>query len=115
VPARRIFDWIEELGYPLERLPYLDWLEALHASPRRNVDGDDVIGAVLQGAAPETHELWDGNTYDDSNTRRALRGSGLRRPQIDASLIGNYVRYFAEQGWAGSSPQPVELPRRSPA
>jgi hypothetical protein len=57
----------------------------------------------LQGAAPETHELWDGSTYDDSNTRRALQGSGLRRPQIDASLIGNYVRYFEEQGWSGNS------------
>ena len=115
VPARRIFDWIEELGYPLERLPYPEWLEALHASPRRNVNGDDVTGAVLQGAAPETHELWDGNTYDDSNTRRALRGSGLRRTQIDASLIGNYVRYFAEQGWTGASPQPDGIPRRRPA
>jgi amino acid adenylation domain-containing protein/thioester reductase-like protein len=103
VPARRIFDWIEELGYPLGRLPYPDWLEALHASPRPVADSDDVIGAVVQGAAPETHELWDGNTYDDSNTRRALLGSGLRRPQIEASLIGNYVSYFAEQGWTGDS------------
>jgi amino acid adenylation domain-containing protein/thioester reductase-like protein len=102
VLARRIFDWIEELGYLLERLPYPDWLEALHASPRPAAD-EDVVGAVLQGAAPETHELWDGNTYDDSNTRRALRESGLRRPQIDASLIGNYVRYFEEQGWTGDS------------
>jgi amino acid adenylation domain-containing protein/thioester reductase-like protein len=102
VPARRIFNWIEELGYPLERLPYPDWLEALHASPRSVAD-EDVVGAVLQGAAPETHELWDGSTYDDSNTRRALQGSGLRRPQIDASLIGNYVRYFEEQGWSGNS------------
>jgi hypothetical protein len=115
VPARRIFDWIEELGYPLERLPYPDWLEALHTSPRHVAD-EDVVGAVLQGAAPETHELWDGNTYDDSNTRRALRGSGLRRPQIDASLIGKYVRYFAEQGWTGASSQPSDdLPKLSHA
>ncbi len=113
VPARRIFDWIEEMGYPLERLPYPDWLEALHDSSRRNVDGDDVTGAVLQGAAPETHELWDGNTYDDSNTRRALRRSGLRRPQIDALLISNYVRYFAEQGWAGASPRPSDGRRKA--
>jgi thioester reductase-like protein len=114
VPARRIFDWIEELGYPLERLPYPDWLEALHATPRRVTDDDDTIGAVLQGAAPETHELWDGNTYDDSNTRRSLRGSGLRRPQIDAPLIGNYVRYFAEQGWVAASPR-VTVAGRPPA
>jgi thioester reductase-like protein len=105
VPARRIFDWLEEMGYSLERLPYADWLEALHESPRRGTDEDDVIGAVSRGAAPETHELWDGNTYDDFNTRRALRGSGLRRPQIDAALIGNYVSYFVEQGWVETPPE----------
>jgi len=100
-PAQRIFDWLEEMGYPLERLPYPDWLEALHASSRQ---GNDAIGGVARGAAPETHELWDGNTYDDSNTRRTLRGSGLRRPQIDASLLGNYVNYFVEQGWIEAPP-----------
>jgi|SRR5215217_2430965 len=38
--------------------------------------------------ASETHELWDSDTYDDSNTRRALGGSGLWRPGIGASLFG---------------------------
>ena len=106
VLAGRVFDWLEELGYHLERYPYPDWLEALHDSPQPGTtDEDGVISAVSRGAAPETHELWDGNTYDDSNTRRALRGSGLRRPQIDASLIGNYVSYFVEQGWISASPE----------
>ena len=72
------------MGYPLERLDYPDWLEALRESrsesQRRDADGDDVVGGILGGATPETSELWDGNIYDDYNTRRALRGSGLRRP-----------------------------------
>jgi amino acid adenylation domain-containing protein/thioester reductase-like protein len=106
VPADRIFTWLEEMGYPLERLDYLGWLEALHASPQRGTDADDVVGSILGGAAPETHELWDGNIYDDSNTRRTLRGSGLRRPQVDASLLGNYVRYFVERGWVEAPPEP---------
>jgi amino acid adenylation domain-containing protein/thioester reductase-like protein len=97
VPAERIFAWLEEMGYPLERLDYPNWLEALRESPRR--DADDVVGGILGGATPETSELWDGNVYDDSNTRRALRGSGLSRPQLDASLLRNYVGYFVEQGW----------------
>jgi thioester reductase-like protein len=106
VLASRVFDWLEELGYRLERFPYPDWLEALHDSPQPGTtDEDGVISAVSRGAAPETHELWDGNTYDDANTRRALRGSGLRRPQINASLIGNYASYFVEQGWISAPPE----------
>jgi thioester reductase-like protein len=105
VPAERVFTWLEEMGYPLKRLDYPDWLETLHASPREDLNGDDVVGSILGGAAPETHEFWDGNIYDDSNTRRALQGSGLRRPQIDASLFGNYVNYFVEQGWAEPPPE----------
>ena len=54
--------------------------------------------------APETYELRDGNAYDDRNMRQALRGSGLRRPQINASLFGNYVRYFVNRGWVQASP-----------
>jgi amino acid adenylation domain-containing protein/thioester reductase-like protein len=103
VPAERVFAWLEELGYPLERLDYPGWLEALRESPEE--DADDVAGSILGGAASETYELWDGNIYDDSNTRRALQGSGLRRPQIDASLIRNYVRYFVEEGWVEPPPE----------
>ncbi len=102
VPAERIFTWLEEMGYPLERISYPDWLEALHASLRQ--DTEDIAGSIL-GGAPETHELWDGNVYDDSNTRRALQGSGLRRPPIDASLFRTYVRYFARQGWIEAPPE----------
>jgi amino acid adenylation domain-containing protein/thioester reductase-like protein len=103
VPAERVFAWLEELGYPLERLYYRDWLEALRESPEEDVD--DVAGSILGGAASGTYELWDGNIYDDSNTRRALQGSELRRPQIDASLFRNYVRYFVEEGWVEPPPE----------
>ncbi len=111
VPAERVFTWLEEMGYPLERLDYPRWLEAVResrsASPRLATDGDDIVGGIL-GEAPETHELWDGNIYDDSNTRYALRGSALRRPQVDASLLRNYVDHFVREGQ-------VEEPPRLPA
>jgi hypothetical protein len=75
----------------------------LRESPEE--DADDVAGSILGGAASETYDLWDGNIYDDSNTRRALQGSELRRPQIDASLFRNYVRYFVEEGWVEPPPE----------
>jgi thioester reductase-like protein len=100
VPAQEVFGWLGEMGYPLEQLSYPDWLEARRATVGSG-GGDDVIRGVLDGAAPG-HELWDGNVYDDSNTREVLDRTGLRRPDINPTLLGNYARHFEER--AGSKP-----------
>ena len=36
-PAEEIFDLLEEQGYPLERVPYDEWLQRIDAAPRREV------------------------------------------------------------------------------
>jgi thioester reductase-like protein len=105
VPAAEIFSWLGAMGYRLERLSYPEWLEALREAPRREADG---FAGILRGAAPDTRELWDGNAYDDANTRNALLRSRLCRPTIDARLFGNYVRYFVGRGWVEAS---TGLPR----
>ncbi len=105
VPAHEFFGWIENFGYSLDQLHYSEWLKAWRQAPREE---KDAIGSILHGAGPETYEIWDDNTYDDRNTRRALRRSGLQRPEIDANLLESYVRYFVEQGW-------VEAPSKVPA
>ena len=102
VAATEVFAQLEDMGYDIERLPYPEWLEAQREAPHR--EADDIIGSVLRGATPEAREIRDDNTYDDRNTRRALEGSGLRRPEIDADLLENYARYFAEQGWIEAPP-----------
>lgn len=106
IPASEFFDTAEELGYPLERLPYEDWLEAVNAAPREE---DDPIGGILHGAAPVEDDLRDTNLYDDRNTRRALGEDGPERPVFDGNLIGAYIRYFEEQGWV---PRLREVERR---
>lgn len=101
VPAEEVFGWFGDMGYALERLSYPDWLEARRGAPGPR---GDVIGGVLDGAAPGAHELWDGNVYDDSNTRQVLGRTGLRRPDINPTLLGNYARHFADRGWVDSPP-----------
>ena len=109
-PASEVFSWLEDLGYHLERLPYPEWLAAQReASPR-----DDVVGGVLGGTSTGEHEIWDGNLYDDRNTRRALEGCGLERPVTDGALLERYARYFAQQGLA-EPPPALTGERRSPA
>jgi thioester reductase-like protein len=111
VPASEVFSWLAELGYDIERLPYPEWLEAWREVSQHD---DDVVGGVLGGAAAGEHEIRDGNTYDDRNTRRALAGSGIERPAIDAALLGRYAWYFAEQGWT-RTPAALSGGRRTPA
>jgi amino acid adenylation domain-containing protein/thioester reductase-like protein len=109
-PASEVFSWLEEPGYRLERLTYSEWLETRREEGDR--EAEDVVGGVLGGASG-TQEIWDGNTYDDRNTRRALEGSGLERPIIDAALLERYARYFSERGWIGARPA-LSGDRRSP-
>ena len=102
VPAEEVFGWLGQMGYALESLSYPDWLEARRTATGPDTGGSDVVGGVLDGATPGEHELWDGNVYDDSNTRQVLQRTGLRRPDINPTLLGAYARHFAERGWAGS-------------
>lgn len=95
VPAETVFDWLEELGYPLGRLPYAEWMEVSRNAPRH--DGEDVVGGVLGGVGEQ--EILDANTYDDSNTRRYLGDGDSDRPRMDERLFERYARYFAERGW----------------
>ncbi|MGF1473572.1 MAG: amino acid adenylation domain-containing protein [Rubrobacteraceae bacterium] len=104
VPADKVFGWFGEMGYALEQLDYPDWLEAWRSSPSPEAGGG-VVEGVLSGAAPEAHELWDGNLYDDSNTRQVLEKTRLRRPNLNPALLGNYARHFAHKGWVGASPE----------
>jgi amino acid adenylation domain-containing protein/thioester reductase-like protein len=100
VPASEVFSWLEDMGYDTGLLPYAEWLEAQHEASQR----DDVVGSVLGGATSGEHEIRDDNTYDDRNTQRALEGSRLERPAVDAGLLERYAHYFAERGWIRTPP-----------
>jgi amino acid adenylation domain-containing protein/thioester reductase-like protein len=91
--AREVFGWIRNLGYPVEPLSYPDWLKEW----RDRGGGGGVLRGVLHGA--ETRKLWDGNFYDDTNTRRALRSGGPQHPGLGPGIVENYVEHFAEEGW----------------
>ncbi len=107
-PADEVFDRLEEQGYPLERLPYEEWLQKLDAAPPEVGSP----GEVLRGASPAAEELWEENIYEDSNARRALGDGGPTRPAIDGDLMETYARYFARQGWTEAPVALQETKRR---
>src|SRR5215203_2081640 len=75
-------------------------LRRMAAEDRRRSTRRRLAREVLQGASPSAEELWEGNTYEDHNARRAL-SEGPTRPAIDGALMETYARYFARQGWTG--------------
>ena len=97
--ADDVFDLLEEQGYPLERVPYDEWLQRIDAVPAE----EGTPGEIVSGAAPAAEELRDDNTYDDNNTRRILGSDGPTRPAIDEDLLETYAQYFAERGWIEAS------------
>jgi thioester reductase-like protein/amino acid adenylation domain-containing protein len=98
-PADEVFDLLEEEGHSLERLPYEQWLQRIEASPPEEGSPGEIVGR----AAPAAGELWEDNSYEDRNTRRALGDEGPTRPAIDGDLLETYAQYFAEQGWTPAS------------
>ena len=107
-PAEEVYDLLEEGGYPLERLPYDEWLQKIDAAPPEEGTPGEIVGA----AASLTDELREDNTYEDSNTRRILGDEGPTRPAIDATLMETYARYFARQGWTEAPAALQETGRR---
>jgi len=97
--ADDVFDLLEGQGYPLERVPYDEWLQRIDAAPPEAGNP----GEIVSGAAPAAEVLGDDNTYDDNNTRRILGSDGPTRPAIDADLLETYAQYFAERDWIEAS------------
>jgi nucleoside-diphosphate-sugar epimerase len=97
--AGEVFDWLEEQGHRLERVPHDEWLQRLDTAPPE----EGSPGEVVRATAPAAEDLRDDNTYDDHNTRRALSDGGPTRPAIDGKLMQTYARYFAQQGWIVTS------------
>lgn len=97
--ADEVFDHLENLGAPLERLEIGEWMEE---RARAGHSREDIVGGVL-GSAPAPNALLEQNSHDDSNTRRTLENSGLERPRLDAEILSNYLRYFERMEWTSSS------------
>lgn len=89
--AAHVFDQLEDLGHPMERLDPETWRKRLLDS-----EGHDLAKAMLGDGSLFAHGLTDGNTYDDRNTRAALAGTSLSRPEIDRDLLETYAGYLTD-------------------
>ncbi|MFG2375233.1 amino acid adenylation domain-containing protein [Streptomyces sp. NPDC048504] len=89
-----VYDWVQEYGYPLRRLPLARWREQL---PRTA----DVAATTLaffdsaDRAAPTDLRL--GHVRAD-NVRAGLEGSGITSPPADRDLVFGYLDHCVTAG-----------------
>ncbi|GAM88109.1 hypothetical protein ANO11243_061400 [Dothideomycetidae sp. 11243] len=98
-----VFDDLEKLGYPTERIPFDDWV-TLWNEKRGSVKGGD--GAftidILRSGMPNVEFLRDIVVLNNAQTRpyRAI----VERPKVDSVLLETYARHWFARGWLKSAP-----------
>ncbi|SEE33855.1 nonribosomal peptide synthetase MxcG [Streptomyces sp. 2231.1] len=104
-----LYDWVEEYGYAVRRLPLTRWRDQLPPSsgPAATLlaffDAHDTTGSG-------TPDLRLGHVRAD-NVRQGLRGSGITCPPIDRDLVFRYLDHCVTTGKlpapAGHDPRPA--------
>ncbi len=102
-----LIDWINTLGYRVERVPYADWLENVTQTVKessehplysllpilqKKVIDDHVSGTVLK-------------EYNTDYTEQVLAASGIDYPRTDWHLIDVYLSYLQRSGSIKQSSQ----------
>ncbi|MEU6668483.1 amino acid adenylation domain-containing protein [Streptomyces sp. NPDC046727] len=97
-----LYDWIEEYGYPVRRLPLTRWREQLPRSA-------DVAATTLaffdanETSGSDAPDLRLGRVHAD-NVRQGLRGSGITCPPVGRDLVFRYLDHCVA---AGELPAPA--------
>jgi thioester reductase-like protein len=117
VSIRQLFEWIESLGYPLQRLPLAEWQAKLKQESTR--PQDNALGLLLpilvkQLATGDEETLPDLFAqerfphFDDRNTRAGLAGSAIVCPPLSREHMRGYLAYFVQSGFLEPSTVPVQ-------
>jgi len=100
----------DELGYPMEKLPYKEWVDAV-------VQASEHTGHALTPFLPLlTENVEQGKTvwelyenmpvFDSSNTQNALFGTGIACPDMDKGLLTRYFAYMTGSGFLEKPSKP---------
>ncbi|MFD9654724.1 thioester reductase domain-containing protein [Streptomyces mirabilis] len=111
-----VYDWLEEYGYPLQRMPLARWRAEL---PRSSGDSGDSDGSGVAATTLAFFDSWDANTDDATgldlrlgrvradNVVNGLRGSGITCPPVDRDLVFRYLDHCVT---TGTLPAPAGKP-----
>ncbi|KAH8429352.1 non-ribosomal peptide synthetase [Aspergillus melleus] len=103
VDTRSVFDALNELGYPTERLGWDDWV-AMWTKNRSSVKGGDggFTVDILRSGMP-TVDFLQGIVVLDNSATRPFRAV-VERPKVDRALLETYTRHWFARGWLPHAP-----------
>jgi thioester reductase-like protein len=119
VPLAVLAERLRAHGYPVEELPYQDWVRALV----RFAAGHPThpMAAFLPlfvdrapGSRQSISEMYFRPTFplfDRSLAEQALAGSGIELPPVDEALLDLYLGALRAEGWLGAPTAAVERSR----
>lgn len=102
IPQRRLFDWICALGYPLQLLPYDQWLTKLVESIEHLSEHELYpLLPFFEERSDTTHrEL----QLDCRNLVDSLSATAIICPAIDTELFSTYFSYFIRSNFLAPPP-----------
>ncbi len=93
-----IFHWFKQMGYPLQFIPYHQWLHALSAMSAESDKARLQASVSLFSEIDLTHSALFAK-FDCSHLLSALKGTKMQCPELDAPLLKKYVDYFISIGF----------------
>ena len=95
-----VIGWLADQGYPIEILPYAQWLQRLKLS------SSESAGTMLSALLPlipdvqlsEHAESLDPPSFDTTESEKALSQMGVECPAISSELIQTYVQFLIRSG-----------------
>lgn len=104
VPTTQVFNDLEKLGYPTQRLEFDDWV-AMWNDKRGSTKGGDgnFTVDILRSGMPSVGFLRDIVVLNNAQTRpfRAI----VERPKVDLVLLETYARHWYARGWLPRPPR----------
>ncbi len=101
--SKYLSDWIQKFGYPVKQISFHEWRkELIHHT---NYFPDNALYSLLPMFPEESEFQKLEIQFDYQNTVKALSGTEIYCPQINAELLKIYFSYFLNIGFLSTPEQ----------
>ncbi len=111
-----IFDRVIEAGYPVQKLPFEEWIEAIrsHADPTTNPLVPLLPFFFIEFAQRMLGiNEWDFHELGTAATQRSMAGSGLTCAPVDNRLVNTFLAQLVRSNRLCPAPMPAIITRQT--